>query len=509
MCLSKCGHRHPRIIRVIYLTANPKKEELKREFRIYLVERHFKKAHQLGKTAAVSKKEQDFARLERKLVDCMSDAVTGNYCMFQRKTFKEFFEEACRFSKNYREIPDLNFNRKSVMNRVKQDADEKMKYLRTAINTALSNQTTKLNAGVLPKEQFVVTMFMDHVFFKEMRKKVGLVSLMIRISSNDQNNQSNHYSIPIYAFDTNDESYGAEATGTTGDANAYHFNEALKFIDKEYRHFIGGCFDGAIFDRKKLQFINKLQELGQKLVDVLFFTCCTHSTGLKVTLSISRIMRDFGLKYEGADEEPDQKRKSPDVIWFGEKEKEEFQVSFKTFNTISKLLAVKSKERGITFADYVYLIAQADYNAHKRSDDINPQRTNSIYWRWKTYYLQLDNQQEPSQRPIRMIKENDKKLRRYYHKSVKLLENIPYVNIAMRHEFFKQHFLDIKPQPKISADFEHQIAQWCALVTLLWSINDSSEEGHNCSLLRDLMIVLKAATEETPHNDPLSNVFLR
>ena len=78
-----------------------------------------------------------------------------------------------------------------------------------------------------------------------------------------------------------------------------------------------------------------------------------------------------------------------------------------------------------------------------------------------------------------------------------------------RCEYFKQHFVDIKPQPKISADFEHQIAQWCALVTLLWSINDSSEEGHNCSLLRDLMIVLKAATEETTHNDPLSNVFLR
>lgn len=500
-----------RVVRAIYYIENDKTNEWKRDFRIQLLDRHFKQCHGLGKTVAVDKKEKDREKLNVSLVNAMSDQVTGNYAMFRRGTFQTFFNEACSFSKRYREVPDLNFHPKAIARLVSAQAGERMQFLKKALNDALREQRKQMHSGIDLDERIVVTAFMDHCTIKEMKKKLGCVSIIIRITKMNRKSsdlESNFYSIPIYIFDVND---CPEATGQDANANAYHYYEALKTIfDPENMQFVAAVFDGAIFDKKKEGFVRNLKQRGLLLVDKIFFTCNTHGHALCTTLSMTRCMKDLGLKYDGPDGQPDPERRAPDCIWF-KNEKQTYTKSFATFNLLLKTLKEKGKKKSITFADFIYLLAYEDYKSRKESGckDLNPQRTNSPYLRWKEHYFQEKNEQEePRRLPTRMIKENDKKLRRYYTKCVKLLDNIPFAKIAMKNPAFKELFQDIK-NPEIDPVFENHMSQWCAVVKLLWSINDSTKEGFNCSLLRSLLIVLKATTEQNRQHSALDNVLLR
>lgn len=432
------------------------------------------------------------------MVNAMSDAVTGNYAMFKRKTFQTFFDEACKFSTKYREIPDLNFQPRSIARMVSAQAHERMDYLKQALNDALRKQRELLHEGSDLHERIVVTAFMDHCRIKELKKKFGCVSMIIRIGSH-------FFSIPIYIFDVHEN----EVAGEDANANAYHYHEALqKVFDPENIQFIGSCYDGAIFDKKKEGFIRNLRQHGLLLVDKLASTCNTHGHGLTTSLSATRIMKDFGLKYDGQDlKQPDPERRAPDCIWF-KHEKKKFEKSFKTFNTMLKTLAVgKSTKKSVTFADFIYFLACEDYKTRKESGH-NPQRTNSIFLRWKQHYFKDCDTVQEKRTPVRMVKENDKKLRRYYIRCEKLLDNIVYAIIAMKRKEFKEFFEEIQ-DPEIDEVFQHYMSQWCALVKKLWSINDSSKQGYNCSLLRSLLIVLKATTEQNDQYSPLSNVLLR
>ena len=216
-------------------------------------------------------------------------------------------------------------------------------------------------------------------------------------------------------------------------------------------------------------------------------------------LSLRRIMDDYGLKFEGQDlQQPDPKRYSQDVIWFGT-EKESYRVGFKTLNCISKELQKRSKRRTVSFGDFTSLLAWQKEKTEEIPENSAPQR-------WKSHYFKMDFPQLPKQCPLRLIKQNDKKLRRTHEKCKRILENLPFLKSAMKHEDYCSFFL---PDADIDGSLENWIGQWVALSNYLWSINDSTTEGYNATTFRSLCIVLHACLEKTDDNVPLSNILLR
>ena len=110
--------------------------------------------------------------------------------------------------------------------------------------------------------------------------------------------------------------------------------------------FVAAVFDGAIFDKKKEGFVRNLKQRGLLLVDKIFFTCNTHGHALTTTLSMTRCMKDLGLKYDGPDGQPDPARRAPDCIWF-KNEKQTYAKSFATFNLLLKTLKEKGKKKAL------------------------------------------------------------------------------------------------------------------------------------------------------------------
>ena len=495
---------------MVYLVDNKKTGQLRRDFRIQLLDRHFAQTHNLAKSVAVTKLEGEQKILQQALVSAMADQPAGNYSMFERNSFTQFLKRYGEYCKNYRQIPDfLNFHRRSLARQVSAYSRKLMDHFNMAINQALSKQTEQLRSGQTPNTRITVTCFMDHVVFKDMRKKVGCVTALIRIREKDS---EFFMSMPIDIWDVKEDVTITDLNGvkvsssggTTAKANANRFYRAIESLFEENnRQFLAGTYDGAIYDKKKTVFINTLKNKYElQLIDILSFTCQTHGHALKTNLSTKRCYKDLGLKYEGEDKEPDPERTNPDVIWFGN-EKETYGSSFRTFNQISKLLASKAKKNKMSFAEYVYLLAFQDAKANK-GHDINPQRTNNPYVRWKNHFFSLN--EDERQVPAKMIQENDKKLRRFFQKCYKIVDNIAYCKIAMNKKEFKGFFPN---GAEIDPDYIHMVGHWAALVQYLWSINDSNRHGYDCSLMRSLMIVLKAATENHPHHSPLSNILIR
>ena len=479
-----------------------------------MVHRHLAQLHHLAQTEAMTKQDHEKVKLQRCLVAALADQPSGSYSMFQRKSFTQFFREACEYSKNYREYPAfLNFNRKYLARQVTNYSQELMSHYKTALNEALRNQTMQLRKGQTPNKRISVTCFMDHCVLKEMRKKIGCVTIMVRISGPD--NETFH-TMPLHIFDvtkgvsiTDLNGDTVSSSGTTGTANAFNFKEAIEGIfDEDNRKFLGQTFDGAIYDKRKTVFVETLIDYGLDLADILSFTCNTHGSALVINVSIIRCFKDYGLRMDGEDlPEPDSSRKHPDIIWFGN-EKEDYRNSFITFNTISKLLASKSKakKKKMTFCEYCRVLAVQDHQASIAIGDVNPQRTNNLFVKYKNHYFDTDEQER--QLPLKMKQENDKKLRRFFDKCQRILDNMPYCKIAMKRKEFEEYFKNI-PNASIEVEFEHQLSRWCAIVKYLWSINDSSQKGYDCTLIRSLLIVLKACTEDTDHHAPLSNILIR
>lgn len=74
----------------------------------------------------------------------------------------------------------------------------------------------------------------------------------------------------------------------------------------------------------------------------------------------------------------------------------------------------------------------------------------------------------------------------------------------MKLEEFETHF----KQKRIDENFRSDVGQWTAMAKHLWAITDSTKDGFNGTLLRSLMVVLKALLDET-NQTPLDNVLLR
>ena len=97
-------------------------------------------------------------------------------------------------------------------------------------------------------------------------------------------------------------------------------------------------------------------------------------------------------------------------------------------------------------------------------------------------------------------------MRRFHEKCRTMLDNMPYLRMSIRRKEFRKDFPE---DAKIDANFIHMLGQWSALVTYLWSISDSSAEGYNSTLMRNLMVTLTALLEDTEHNSPNENILLR
>ena len=101
---------------------------------------------------------------------------------------------------------------------------------------------------------------------------------------------------------------------------------------------------------------------------------------------------------------------------------------------------------------------------------------------------------------------NDKKMRRFYEKCATMIEHFPYLRIAMRRQEFKKEF---KKGAAIDLNFISMLGQWTALVSYLWSISDSTKQGFNSTLVRNLMVSLTALLEDTDDNTPNENILIR
>ena len=488
-------------MRCIHLVYNENKQTFRREFRVGILKRHWEKDHKMGKTAADKKKTSDKEHLKNALVASMSDALCGNHSMFQRNSFKTFFIAACEYSKNYRQIPDfLNFHPKAMARLVKSRSKIFMEYMRLAVNQALKNQNEEFNAGEESEWLIMVTVLMDHTNLKELKAKVGCVNLVIRVMKKD-GSEEHVYQIPIHMWDVMTSS----VPGTTARANAFHLKKAVtEFFDEKNMIFLGCTVDGAILDKQKTQFVEMTMRKGFRLMDLLSSSCVTHAVGLSATLSITRPLNDYDLDLEK------KKKKRRDgfgenSIWCG-LEKQRYRESFETFIKMSNLLGKKPKRRTISLEDIVKALAKKDYEAHKGLN--NSQRTNCPYLRWKNHYFRPEIDEQPSEKPPTLIKLNDKKMRRFYEKCRKMLDNIPYLKIAVQRSEFKKEFKE-GVVPEIDNNFVHMMGQWVAMVRYLWAISDSTAQGYNSNLMRNLMVVLTALLEDTHDNVPNENILLR
>ena len=131
---------------------------------------------------------------------------------------------------------------------------------------------------------------------------------------------------------------------------------------------------------------------------------------------------------------------------------------------------------------------------------------NLVFYRWKNHYFKPDVPEQPSEMPSTIIKTNDKKMRRLYEKCRTMLDNIPYLRMSIWRKKFRKEFPN---DAKIDSNFIHMLGQWTALVSYLWSISNSSAEGYNSTMMRNLMVVLTALLENTEHISPNENILLR
>ena len=95
-----------------------------------------------------------------------------------------------------------------------------------------------------------------------------------------------------------------------------------------------------------------------------------------------------------------------------------------------------------------------------------------------------------------------------------LLQSIPNlrqftIHFSCHYKKSIQQIFQTHQSTEIDENVIHMKSQWCALIKFLWSVNESGKKSFNCSLLRTLVIVLKANTKLTHINVPLDNVLLR
>ena len=209
--------------------------------------------------------EQD--KLKRALATAMADQSNGSYSMFERSSFQKFFKLSCSYAKNYREIPTfLNFERRSLKLLVSSQSSKLMGHFKIALNQALRKQAETLRSGDTPAKRITVTLFMDHVIIRHWKKKIGMISSMIRIT--DRDGKSCFISMPISIFDAQEQVRVTDlngdmvtSSGATALSNAKHYSDALKeLFDEDNRQFCGGTFDGAIYDRRKTVFVDQLKQ---------------------------------------------------------------------------------------------------------------------------------------------------------------------------------------------------------------------------------------------------------
>lgn len=363
---------------------------------------------------------------------CLAGSFLGTYTMFESDAFLNFFSRSIEYAKNYRESP-LNFlpiSRRSCQNLVTTNAAQLMDFLKTALKNALDAELKMMNkiyAGSPEKgeeknqvnlknlSRITITVVMDHKFFRGLGKKLGGISIIIRFDGN------NVCSIPIALFDTAHE-------GTTSTANVQMLSQVLTGIfDERHLKFLGGAFDGAIYDRSKPDFMKKMGEKLHPVFKITSSACLTHANGLIITKSWGRVMDDYGCRHEGEDlPGPNPKALYPDVCWFDPDEKENFEGSFRAFNTAMKLLGSKAQKNQLNFSETVSLLALEDKQRTK--DD--SARTNDINLRWKNFYFNEDDQL-PRTFPLTIIKSNDKKLRRGF--KLKHLKAYPHWKLELNY----------------------------------------------------------------------------
>ena len=501
-----CGHEHERVFKMNFLVIK-EDNEVAIDFRIFLLDRHLKDEHGIGgKSDAEIKKAAEQDNLKMAMTGCMADQFLSTFSTFERDSFENFFDRACDYAARYRENPMnfLNMSRKALKKSLIHNNTSLIGHLKLAVAGAHDNQEALIKSDTsfssIPRT--VETKFEDHKTFQWLKLNLGAVTSTIRHTDGDD---SNYFNIPLHIWDT-------RVDGTTGEANAKNFFDACsKFhLSKKHIQHSGMCFDGAIYDKRKPGFMKEMKKQGFQVAEEIGSSCITHGGAKAFNLSAEAIFGYYGLACDGKN--PDPTEPSDRVLFFG-KEYEKFEESFRTFDIAQKLLSAERKKREFTFADYIHSCAHEDDKNHKEkkaegTQMINPERTNSIHRRWKSYYFQMDIEYEDKS-PLTLLKENDKKMRRFPKKCERMLDNMAYVTMAIKSDKFKGKFEDYS---KISEDFEHQLGQWTAIVELLWSINDSSKNGFNASGNRMLMIVTKACLEhvtEKVHQKPMDNVFLR
>ena len=487
------------------------------DFRLNLVNRHFvhSSTHELGSSSARSKKEAAQEEIKSAMAAAMADNCgNASYNIFNRPSFQHFLHLCCEYSKNYRENPDtfLSFEAKSMMRLVDDRSTRMMAWFKEAINHSIEHEQMMIRQSIdtgdddLKKiPRVVFSLFLDYKWFGYLKKTLGAVTMAARIYDKE-NKSKDLIEIPLDLFSLDED-------GTTADANSRHFQRVLEeFFEKEHIRFLGSSFDGGILDKNKSNLLPLLAELGYSNFEITSFSCACHGNALQPPLSLKRIHDDYGLSFEsGAD--PNPQRFSVEAIWFGNgDEKNKNENNILTFHNVMKELGKRTKRRQINYGDYVELLRFEDDRNKKKSstneDDRSKEktsRTNSVHLRWKSHYFGIEAEL-PKECPLKIIRMSDKKLRRTHQKVIRVLDNYEYIKIGFQHPDYKKFFPE---NPNMDGDFQNMLGQWAGLACYLWSLNDNSKEGFNCSTFRSLLIVLAANLEDSVHTKPLDNFFLR
>ena len=477
------------------------------DFRLNLLARHLEgnSTHRLGSSYSREKKIQAQENLKTAMAAAMSDNAFGNFNIFNRDSFQNFFQASLDFAKNYRENPKfLSFHPKAMMRLVEDRSKTMMEFFKEAVSNSIQQEQEILrqiidagdkDVGVKFKDipRVIFSVFLDYKWFGGLKKNLGAVTMTARIYDTEKNDWKQLIEMPLELFNIGED-------GTTAEANSRHFKRAVEaFFRKEDIRFCGAAFDGGILDKHKKNLLPKLAECGHSNFKVTSFSCACHGNALQPPLSIKRIMEDFNLPFEEA--KLPKQRLSVDAIWFGNgDEKNKNEKNIRTLSSVMKELSKRSKRREITYGDYVELLRFQDDRRKEK-----PSRNNSIHLRWKAHYFNSEPEL-PKECPLKIIRMSDKKLRRHHQRVIRVLDNMPYIKIAFKHEDYRHLFPE---DANMDGDFQNMLGQWAALTCYLWSLNDSSNQGYNCSPFRSLLIVLRANLEDSNGNGPLDNFLLR
>lgn len=489
------------------------------EFRLNLVQRHLchLSTHGLGQSEAREKKEQAQEDVRTAMAAAMADTFIGTFNIFNRPSFQHFLHVSNEYAKNYRQNPDtfLSFSRNSVARLVANRSETMMGYFKEAVTQSIQQEQEALrklmdeceldecdlNFKDIPRVVFSI--FMDFKWFGTLKQNLGAVTMAGRIYDTEKDEWKTLIEIPLELFSLDED-------GSTAKANARHFKRVVEeFFKKEHIRFLGAAFDGGIIDKNKSNLLPILAASGYENFETTSFSCSCHGNALQPPLSVKRVFIPFQLSLESeAKSEPNPQigpqrpkdslsRDSAESIWFGNgDEKAKNEKNIRTFHCIMKELGKRSKKRQWNYGDYVEVLRfQDDRNKE------TPSRTNSTFLRWKSYYFKTEPEL-PDECPLKIIRMNDKKLRKLHQKVIRLLDNWHYIQLAFKHEDYRKFFPD---DADMDGDFLNMLGQWAGLVTCLWTLNDSSKEGNNCSTFRSLLIVLKAILED----DALDNFLLR